>query len=228
MSKLFKPLLLSHSTRSLALQQTPPGGSSTPMPDYVLSSPTWNPSSWTPVPHSQETEEASSSHHLPIPPQQQGPADPLLDSRLIGTKMKVLVTGGEYKGKEMAVAVAQVDGQISVWFLHYKTSGFLPLEQISPKHPNPMHNNGPLVVIEGDHCGKHVHRIHHQYEDGRPIVIVAVINQLEDGQESLLGEHLEFSPDKLCVGHETKEEKQQNDGLLSGLHKEARKTRAKR
>ena len=125
--------------------------------------------------------------------------------------MKVLVTGGEHKGKEMAVAVVQVDGQISEWFSHYKMSGFLPPEQISPKHPNPMHNNGLLVVIEGDHCGKHVHQIHHQYEDGQSIVIVTVINWLEDGQVSLLGE---------C-------EKQWNNGLMSGLHEEARKTRAK-
>lgn len=219
---------MSHPTRFLVAQQTPPGGSSTPMLDHILSSPTWNPSSWTPVPHFQETEEASSSHHLPIPPQQQSLAHPLLNSRLIGTKMKVLVTSGECKGKEMAVIVAQVDGQLSVRFSHYKTSGSLPVEEISPKHPNPMRDNGLLVVIEGDHCGKHVHQIHHRYEDGRPIVIVAVINQLEDGQESLSGECLEFSPDELCVGHETKEEKQQNDGLMSDLRKEARKTCTKR
>jgi hypothetical protein len=49
---------------------------------------------------------------------------------------------------------------------------------------------------------------------------------MEDGQESLSEEHLEFSPDELCVGH-TKEEKQQNNGLMSGLCKEARKMCAK-
>jgi hypothetical protein len=47
---------------------------------------------------------------------------------------------------------------------------------------------------------------------------------MEDGQEGLSEEHLEFSPDELCVGHETKEEKQQNDGLIFDLRKEARKT----
>jgi hypothetical protein len=47
---------------------------------------------------------------------------------------------------------------------------------------------------------------------------------MEDGQGGLSEECLEFSPDELCVGHETKEEKQWNDGLISGLHKEARKT----
>jgi hypothetical protein len=56
--------------------------------------------------------------------------------------------------------------------------------------------------------------------------MVAVIHQMEDGQGSLLEERLEFSPDELCVGHETKEEKQWNDELMSGLRKEARKTRA--
>jgi len=49
---------------------------------------------------------------------------------------------------------------------------------------------------------------------------------MEGGQQSLSGEHLEFSPDELCIGHETKEEKQQNDGLVSGLCEEARKTHA--
>jgi hypothetical protein len=73
-----------------------------------------------------------------------------------------------------------------------------------------------------------VHRIHHRYEDGQPIVMVAVICWMEDGQESLSGECLEFSPDELCVGHETKEEKQRIDGLISGLRKEARKTCANR
>jgi len=138
--------------------------------------------------------------------------------------MKVLGMGGEHKGKDMVVTIAQVDGQLSIRFLHYKTSGFLPPEQVSPKHPNPTHDNGPLVVIEGEHCGKHVHQIHHQYEDGQPIVITAVIPQMEGGQQSLSEECLKFSPNELCVSHETKEEKQRNDGLVSGLCEEARKT----
>ena len=197
------------------------------MPDYILSSPAWNPSSRTPrtpLPEFPEIELASSSHQPPISPQQQHPVHPLLDSRLTGAKMKVSVTGGEHKDKEMAVTITQVSGQLSIRFSHYKTSTFLPPQQVSPKHPNPMRDNGPLVVIEGEHCGKTVRRIHHRYEDGRPIVMVAVIHRMEDGQGSLSEEHLEFSPDELCVGHETKEEKQWNDKLMSSLCKEARKT----
>jgi hypothetical protein len=57
--------------------------------------------------------------------------------------------------------------------------------------------------------------------------MLAVIHQMEDGKESLSGEHLELSPNELCVGYETKEEKHQNNGLMSGLRKEVRKTHAK-
>ncbi|KAF8240264.1 hypothetical protein L208DRAFT_1233758 [Tricholoma matsutake] len=134
------------------------------MPNYILSLPAWNPSSWTPrtpLPDSPEIELASSSHQLPISPQQQRPVHPLLDSQLTGAKMKVSVTGGEHKDKEVAVTIMQVSGQLSIRFSHYKTSGFLPLEQVSPKHPHLMHDNGPLVVIDSEHCGKNVHRIHH-------------------------------------------------------------------
>jgi hypothetical protein len=75
--------------------------------------------------------------------------------------MKVLVTGGKHKNKKMVVVVIQVDGKPLFHFMHYKTSEFLPLEQISPKHSNPTHNNGLLVVIEDNHCGKYICQIHH-------------------------------------------------------------------
>ena len=82
-------------------------------------------------------------------------------------------------------------------------------------------------MVDGDHCGKYVHWVHHQYEDSQSIIIVAVINHMDDGHESLLKECLELSPDELCLSFETKEEKQWNNGLMSGLHEEARKTHAK-
>ena len=141
--------------------------------------------------------------------------------------MKVSVTGGEHKDKEMVIAVVQVDRQLSIRFTHYKTSGSLPAEQVSPKHPNPTRDNGLLVVVSGDHCGKYVRRIHHRYEDGQAIIMLAVIHRTEDSCESLSEECLELHPDKLCVSHETKEEKQRNDGLMSDLHQEAWKTHAK-
>ena len=58
--------------------------------------------------------------------------------------------------------------------------------------------------------------------------MLADIHQMEDSQESLSGEHLELSPNELCVSYKTKEEKQWNDGLMSGFHKEVRKTHVNR
>ena len=58
--------------------------------------------------------------------------------------------------------------------------------------------------------------------------MVAVIHWMEDGQESLSGECLDFSTNELCVGHETKEEKQWNNGLMSDLREEVRKISANR
>jgi hypothetical protein len=46
--------------------------------------------------------------------------------------MKASITGGEHKDKEMIVAVAQEDGQLSIQFSHYKLLEFLPPEQVSP------------------------------------------------------------------------------------------------
>jgi hypothetical protein len=103
----------------------------------------------------------------------------------------------------------------------------LPPGDLTPKRPNPTRDNGLLVVVEGDHLGQYVRRIHHRYENGQPIMILAVINRTEGGHETLSGDHLELSPDVLCIGHETKEEKAQNEGLMTALRKDAQKTRAK-
>ena len=58
-------------------------------------------------------------------------------------------------------------------------------------------------MVDGDYCGKYVHQIYHQYEDGQTTVMLAVIHQTD---ECLLGKCLELSPSELCVVYETKEE----------------------
>ncbi|KAF9456044.1 hypothetical protein BDZ94DRAFT_1276665 [Collybia nuda] len=191
------------------------------MPDFHYLTPAWNPSSRTPeMPSSQ-------AHNTPARSKEPETLHPLLDQRLLDIKIKILVTSGQHQGKEMVVSVVEVDGALSIRFTHYKTSGFLSPDQIAPKRPNPTRDNGLLVVIEGDHLGQYVRRIHHRYVDGQPIIILAVVNRTEDGHETLSGDQLELSPDVLCVAHETKEEKAQNNGLMTDLRKNASKIRAK-
>ena len=96
-----------------------------------------------------------------------------------------------------------------------------------PQHPNPKRDNGLLVVIQGEHCGKHVRRIHHRYLDEQIKIIVAVVNRMEGAADRLTGEQLELDADQLCVSFETTDKKKQNDMLMTALREEARKTRAK-
>jgi len=123
----------------------------------------------------------------------------------------------------MLASLALVDGQLSLRHKAYNTSQFLSPDWVSPKHPNPTRDNGLLVVIKGEHCGKHVRRIHHQYENGDPIILLAVVKKNEDAANTLTGEQLQLDPGHLCIGAETKEEKRHNESLMT-MFREAHRT----
>ena len=138
-----------------------------------------------------------------------------------------MVTGGEYLDKELTVTIEMVDGQLSIQYIHYKISRAISAEWVSPKHPNPTRDNGLLLVIRGDHCGKYVRRIHHRYENEQAIMILAVVNRVEGSADVLAEERLELATSDLCIGFETAEEKKRNDTIMTALHDQAWKTRAK-
>jgi len=91
-----------------------------------------------------------------------------------------------------------------------------------PKHPSVTRDNGLLVVIKGDHCGKHVRRIHHWYIHGENFIYLAVMRKVDGAADIILPERLELPPNSLCVGSETKEEKKLNSTLMNALWEEAR------
>jgi len=84
-----------------------------------------------------------------------------------------------------------------------------------------------LVVIKGVHYGTYVRRIHHQYEAGKPILRLAVVNREAGHMDKFTGEELELAADHLCVCDESEEDKELNKTLMKLLHEEARKTRVK-
>jgi len=199
------------------------------MPDSIISSsPAWDPSSRTPV--------ATPDLDLARPSIEVGQqlvmqcshvVHPLLDPRLVGKQFKVVANGGNFKQKEIVVGIALISGQLSIRHNKYKTSESLSPEWVSLKHPNPKRDNGLLVVIQGEHCGKHVRQIHHQFENEQVKMILAVINRMEGTADTLTGEQLELDAGQLCVSSETADEKKKNDMLMTALREEARKTRAK-
>jgi hypothetical protein len=155
------------------------------------------------------------------------PQHPLLDSRLLGAQLKVIINGGHFKDKETAVTLESVAGRLSIRHTSYKTSQSLDPAWVSPKHPHPTRDNGLLVVIKGEHCGKYVRRIHHRHDQETAIIILGVMKRTENAADSLTGEQLELGVDHLCEAIETKEDKQRNKLVMTALREQARKIRPK-
>src|ERR1700678_3336075 len=71
---------------------------------------------------------ASSSSIHPALPQH-----PLLDSRLLGVQLKVIINGGHFKDKETAVTLELGIGRVIIRHTNYKTSQSLDPSWVSPK-----------------------------------------------------------------------------------------------
>ena len=196
----------------------------TPFPESCVStSPAWDPSSRTPQPEPNLSLESTTSSRL-------HPVDqdhPLLDPRLVDVDLRVVVNGGQYQRKELTACVKSMDGRLSIRRQKYKTFYILSPEWVTPKHPNPKRENALLVVIKGEHVGKHVRRIYHRFVDGEAIPILAVVNRVAGQVDTLTGDRLEMDASHLCVCEEPMDERKRNDLLMNPLREEARKIRAK-
>lgn len=142
----------------------------------------------------------------------------------------MVVNDGEtYKDREVNVSIAKVEGVISIRHHVYNTSKGLAPAWVSLKSPNPTRDNGLLMVVKGEHCGKYVRRIHHRYheDDGnkQALIILAVVKKVDGAADTLTGEQLELGPDSLCLAVETNEDKKLNAKLMNSLRENARKRR---
>jgi hypothetical protein len=148
---------------------------------------------------------------------------PLLDKRLIGAPLRVKVTGEIYKNSELPVSIVEVEGCPAIQHATKNKSRILPSPWVTPAQPNPRRDNGLLVVIKGEHCGKLVRRIHHRCDDGKDLIILAVVRKIDGIKEILTGEEFVLPIDFLCLGSETGEEKKHNGALMNSLRAQARK-----
>lgn len=203
----------------------PSPGNATPIPEPSLSSsPAWDPSSRTPQPNYDDIESPTTSSSA-----LNAFAQPhtLLDFRLLGAPLKVSVTGGKFNNRELTASVRLIEGQLRIQHHFYKSWEALLPAWVTPKYPSPTRDNGLLVIIKGEHCGKYVRRIHHRYKDGEAIVILAVVIRVAGHMDNLSGEQLELDVSHLCVCQESKEDKGLNSSLMNALRAEARQVRAK-
>jgi hypothetical protein len=162
--------------------------------------------------------------------QQNRPQHSLLDERLVVAQLRVVVDDGEtYKNREVTVLIAQVEGIVCIRHHVCNPSRGLAPAWVSSISPNPTRNNGLLVVVEGEYCGKYVGQIHHRYyeDDGnkQELILLAVIKKVDGAADTLTGEQFELGPDSLCLAVETSEDRKFNANLMSLLGTNARKHR---
>lgn len=124
-----------------------------------------------------------------------------------------MVNGGKFTQKELVASPVSVDGKLNIRHTIYNTLEYLSPDWVSPKYPNPTCDNGLLVVIEGEHCGKYVQRIHHEIKNEKTIMILAVVERTTGAADTLTGEQLKLDPSHLCVSSETKDDKSRNEPL---------------
>jgi hypothetical protein len=160
-------------------------------------------------------------------PEESSPGKNLLDSQLLDAPLRVVVTGGSYNKKELTASIKSIDGNLRILFKCYTTWTPLQPEWVTPKAPNPMRDNGLLVVIKGAHCGKYVRRIHFHYEGDKPIMHLGVVQRFVGKVDTLTDERLELDASYLCLCDESKEDKKRNSSLMDAIREEARKIRAK-
>jgi len=200
-------------------------GYATPLPEFSHStSPAWNPDSQ--LAH-HDVEPASDETNSTHAPGLHEPKHALLDSRLLDARLKVIVTGGSYNHKELTASIMYVDGRPTISHKSYTTTTPLSPEWVTPKCPNPTRDNGLLVIIKGDHCGKYVRRIHHRYEHDKPVLLLGVVHRMDGHADTLTDERLELDTSFLCLCDESKEDKKRNSSLMDSIRQEARKIRAK-
>jgi hypothetical protein len=153
-----------------------------------------------------------------------------LDERLVGAQLKVIVNDGDtYKSREVDVSIAKVEGVVGIRHYVYNTFRGLSPVWVSSKIPNPTRDNGLLMVVKGEHCGKYVRRIHHRYDEDngkrQALIILAVVKKVDGAADTLTGEQLELDPDSLCLAFESNEDKKLNVNLMNSLRENARKRR---
>lgn len=131
--------------------------------------------------------------------------------------------------REVVVSIVNYEGVVSIRHQAHNTSKGLAPAWVSSKSPNPTRDNGLLMVIEGEHCGKYVRRIHHRYHEDdvkkQVLILLAAVRKVDGAADMLTGEQFELGPDSLCLAFETNECKKLNANLMSSLRESARKRR---
>lgn len=190
-----------------------PTGGQTPMPYERSTTPAWNPLSAV-----EEHTILDPSGPSDQPTVRGQPEHALLDPRLAGATVYVIET--QDPSKTIRVTLHSDHGTNSIRKIEYHTSVIVAPDSVLPKHPNPTHDNGLLLIIRGENCGRYVRRLHHRHRPGKSTLIIVCVMDIRPGSQDVLTDtFLELEVDHLVVVDETAVQKKLNKNLMAEARK---------
>ncbi|KAF9033820.1 hypothetical protein BJ165DRAFT_1410187 [Panaeolus papilionaceus] len=200
-SKKSQPAAAEPNPLPAAVKDSTPGNATPAWSSEETASPNWPP--LAPL---------FSPSHATNPP---APSHPLLSCSLLNAPLKVKLTGGSFNGMDVVISLKNISGTLRLFYtLRNKNTPVQP-SWVTLRHPNPQRDNGLLVVVEGEHCGRFVHQIRHVDQTGGGMIIIVAAMEHVAGQPDKIDEELEFKPSELCVSEESAEDKKMNATLMS-------------
>lgn len=215
----------SYAVRQRRLLTFDDTGNNTPMPTNQSTTPAWDPtSSHVPLgidlsispghitPHEELTSSSStrsqnsaSTNVIPVTYNHV-----LLNEALIDKPLLVILNGDGYNDKEHDIYIDNTVGCLSIRRVKYRQPRNINPESVTPLTLSEMHDNGLLVVIRGEHCGKHVRCLQHKCQDNKTYMIVAVVTVADNQVDTLTGKQFMILPDDLCKADESLPQKELN------------------
>lgn len=204
-----RPQLMSAPNLIVADTQDSPTSSSTPAwQSDTVASPLWPP-----------VAEPCQSPLQPAPT----PLHPLLDPRLLNAPLKVTLTGGSFTGVDVVISLKEISGRLGLFYVARKKHTPVDPIWVTLRHPNPWRDNGLLVVVSGENCGKFIRRIRHVDRNGVGMIMVVAMMQQVPGQCDKICGELEFKPEELCISEELSEQKKLNANVMADIRRKAQK-----
>ncbi|KAH9476619.1 Transcription elongation factor SPT5 [Psilocybe cubensis] len=198
-------------------------GRHTPLPDTIEdTSPAWDPSD-----HSEDL--TSISIGTVVVNSSDGtnvaslttPCNLLLKRELIGVPLTVEEATVDGHVSPLFVIVQEdVDGQLCMMRFTPNSKRTLRIESthIKPKHPTIKHDFGLLAIIEGEHAGKCVRRVHSRKDTNGVVLVVKQVLPTDRGADQIVDGELLTPTENCCVAYETQKRKNANRNQMRHEH----------
>lgn len=145
-------------------------------------------------------------------------AHPFMHPSLRGATVKTYVkdnaTEESSRDKETSVFIDQSNGSCALRTKKYHQWHPLSVDSVTPKHPSPTHDNGLIIVIQGEHTGAYGRRLGHVKRNGITYMVLEIVTIKEGKADTLTGKIIELPAEDMCVVDESASQKKLNTDLM--------------